>query len=118
MEKSQASRPPLGHGPRRQPSDERKWKDRAGPGQGSDCCRWVPKDQQAPFFQDSAQIGPVVGSQIDHVSHKIVASDPIAAASANQGVVYPLVHDLSEERAVRVLGPDGKAKATAKADPI
>ena len=59
----------------------------------------------------------MISSRMNHVSHQIVASDPIAAASANQSVVSPFVHDLSTERAVRVLGPDGQAKATEKADP-
>ena len=75
----------------------------------------VPRDQEARLSQDTGQVGPVISRRMNHVSHQIVASDPIAAASANQSVVSPFVIDFSTGRAVRVLGPDGQAKSHAPA---
>ena len=91
MEKSQASWPPLG-APR---DPDVSWAPRGGGriGQvwirGAIVVNGVSWDQEARLFQDCSKVGSVICSRMNHVSHQIVASDPIAAASANQGVVSP-----------------------------
>ena len=75
----------------------------------------IPKYQETWFFQNICQVGSIVCGREDDVPNEIVTSDSFPTTAARQGLASPFVHDLSAERAVCVLRPDGQAKAGIRA---
>ena len=76
--------------------------------------RRIPRDKE-PFSRTAPRLALSLAA--DHVPNKVVTGDPTAPAPADQGVVAPLIRDLATQGAVRVIGPNGHAEATAETDP-
>ena len=77
----------------------------------------VRGDEKPWLLKDRPKISPVVSCRANDVPDKVMAGDPITSAPTHQIVVAELVHDLATKGAVRVLGPDRHAEATAETNP-